>query len=340
MAKPRVLLTPHFRRMDEIFDESALQRLHHLADVVWGTDDPIPEDEFRAALGDVDALVFGTWHFGRDGIHQAGSRLQAVLEVAGGHSHPDLDYEYLFDRDVPIGSCAPAFGPAVAEMALALTLAASRRVVDSDRGFRNGTERYLHDGNNGAFSLHGKTVGFIGCGGLAGGLQPLLEPFDVTILGYDPWIPSDELAGRGIRGVASLEEIMGACDVVYVLAVPTATNQAMISDELLRRLRPSDVLVIISRARVVDFEAMTELLLQGRFRAGIDVFPTEPLAPDHPIRRAGNAVLTAHLARALPGALLQIGRMVVDDLEAIFNGRPPARMQYATPARRRGLIGP
>lgn len=340
MAKPRVLLTPHFRQMDEVFDEETDTRLHDLAEVVWGTDDPMPEDEFLTALGDIDALVFGTWHYGADGIHQAGSRLQAVLEVAGGHSHPDLDYAYLFERDIPIGSCAPAFGPAVAEMALALTLAAARRVVDSDRGFRSGTERYLHDGNDGAFSLYGRTVGFIGCGGLARGLQPLLEPFGVTILGYDPWIPTEELAARGIRGVSSLEEIMGTCDVVYVLAVPTASNGGMISDELMRRLRPSDILVIVSRAHVVDFEAMTDLLLEKRFRAGIDVFPTEPLAPDHPIRGAGNAVLAAHLAGALPEALLEIGRMVVDDLEAIFNGRPAARMQYATPAQRAGLIGP
>jgi len=300
----------------------------------------MPEDDFLTSLTTVDALVFGSWHYGRRGIHQAGSSLRAVLEVAGGHSHPDLDYLYLFDRDIPIGSCAPAFGPAVAEMALALTLAAARRVVDSDRGFRTGNERYLHDGNDGAFSLHNRTVGFIGCGGLAQGLQPLLEPFEVTVLGYDPWIPSDELQERGIQAVSSLEEIMGVCDVVYVLAVPSATNRDMISGELLGRLRPSDVLVVISRAHVVDFEAMTDLLLKERFRAGIDVFPAEPLGPDHPIRSAGNAVLTAHLAGALPEALHDIGRMVVDDLEAILEDRPPPRMQYATPAQRRGLLGP
>jgi phosphoglycerate dehydrogenase-like enzyme len=340
MAKPRVLLAPHFRQMDEIFDRSSVERLHDLAEVVWGVNDPMPEDEFLAALADVDAVVFGTWNCGGDGIRRAGSRLQAVLEVAGGHSHPELDYEYLFGRAIPIGSCAPAFGPAVAEMALALTLAAARRVVESDRGFRTGTERYLHAGNDGAFSLHGKTVGFIGCGGLARSLQPLLGPFAVTILGYDPWIASDELASRGIRAVASLEEIMGAADVVFVLAVPTATNRGMVSGELMSRLRPSDVLVVISRAHVVDFDALAELLMEERFRAGIDVFPSEPLAPDHPIRGAGSAVLTAHLAGALPEALLEIGRMVVDDLESIFNGRPPVQMQYATPAQRRGLLGP
>ena len=339
MTKPRVLLAPDFRRMDEIFDQPTLGRLTDLADIIWGRDGPMPPEAFREAITNVDAIVFGTWHFGPDGLRNAGPSLRVVLEVAGGHRHPDLDYDYLFERAIPVGSCAPAFGPAVAEMALAHTLAVSRRVAASDRAFRTGSERYLHDGNVGAFSLHGATVGFVGCGGLARSLQALLEPFGPAIVGYDPWISVAELRDRGIRPVSSLEEIMGVCDVVYVLAVPTPDNRHMISRELLERLRTLDVLVLISRAHVVDFDALTELVLEGRFRAGIDVFPEEPLPADHPIRTAEGAVLTAHLAGALPDALRDIGRMVVDDLEAVFAGRPPTRMQYATPALRHGLTG-
>lgn len=339
MSKPRVLLAPHFRQMGEIFAAPTLERLHGLAEIVWGRDDPMPRDQFIAALPTVDAVVFGTWHYGLEAIRHSGPDLRAVLEVAGGHTHADLDYEHLFARGVPVGSCAPAFGPVVAEMALALALTAARGVMYSDRGFRTNTELYLHDGNEGSFSLFGKTVGFIGCGGLSRGLQPLLAPFDVTILGYDPWIDDRDLDDRGIRPVGRLADIMGVCDVVFVLAVPTAGNRGMITRALLERLRPTDVLVLISRAHVVDFDALTELASAGRFRAGIDVFPEEPLPPAHPIRHAESTVLTAHLAGALPAALEEIGRMVVDDLKAIFGGTQPQRMQYATPSMRRGLVG-
>jgi phosphoglycerate dehydrogenase-like enzyme len=61
------------------------------------------------------------------------------------------------------------------------------------------------------------------------------------------------------------------------------------------------------------------------------VFPTEPFDPNHGIRGAKGAVLSAHRAGAIPEALLEIGRMVVDDLEALLAGRTPTRMQYATP---------
>ena len=100
-----------------------------------------------------------------------------------------------------------------------------------------------------------------------------------------------------------------------------------------------DVIVVGSRAHVVDFDALTELVLAGRFRAGIDVYPEEPLPSRHPIRGAEGAVLTAHLAGALPEALHEIGRMVVGDIAAVVAGREPSMMQYATPQMIESLRG-
>jgi phosphoglycerate dehydrogenase-like enzyme len=87
----------------------------------------------------------------------------------------------------------------------------------------------------------------------------------------------------------------------------------------------------LSRAHVVDFDALTELLAEGRFRAGIDVFPQEPLPKDHPIRKVKHAVLSSHRAGAMHEGLQNIGRLVADDLEAIVAGLVPQRMQVAQP---------
>jgi phosphoglycerate dehydrogenase-like enzyme len=81
----------------------------------------------------------------------------------------------------------------------------------------------------------------------------------------------------------------------------------------------------------VDFDALTELVLEGRFRAAIDVFPEEPLPLDHPIHRAPRAILSSHRAGAHPEALHNIGRLAVRDLEAILRGLPPQEMQVAQP---------
>lgn len=333
-----MLLAPDFRRMDEIFDSDTLARFHAIADIEWGRDGPMPVDEFEAALPRADAVVFGTWHYGPEAIPSAGPRLKWIIEVAGSHRHPDLNYPACFERGIVVGSCAPAFGPSVAEMALALTLDAARLVAEGDAAFKAGTEQWLHAGTAGAVTLFGKTVGFVGAGGLSRSLQQLLEPFQVTLLAYDPWLPAGSLERRGIEFVG-LPELFDRSDVVFVLAVPTPENRGMVSRELMERLGPHDILAVISRAHLVDFDAMTDLLHERRFRAAIDVFPTEPMPVDHPIRSAPGVVLSAHRAGAIPEALLEIGRMVVDDLADLAAGNPPHRMQYATPEMIERLLG-
>ncbi|MEM9889876.1 MAG: NAD(P)-dependent oxidoreductase [Actinomycetota bacterium] len=332
----RVLVDPSFRRMDEIFTPAARRRLHDLADVVWGLDEPMPANRFLAEVATADAVVFGEWRHGRAAL-DAGTRLRAVLEVSGGHEHPGLDYTEVLRRGLLAGSCAPAFGDIVAEMALSLALTCVRGVAEADRDMAGSRERWLHDGNSTNTSLLQATVGFIGCGGISRSLQHLVTPFGVEILGYDPPIPDEVLTARGVTPT-SPENVFDDADVIFVLAAPTPDNRGLVSAELMERLRTSQTLVVVSRAHLVDFDALTRLVSQRRFKAGIDVFPTEPLPADHPIRGAEWAVCVPHLAGALPTALTLIGDMVVDDLASILAGEPPTRLQYLDRGNAAGLL--
>lgn len=287
----------------------------------------MPPDDAARALRDAVAVACGAWRYG-DAIARA-ERLRAIISVAGSFPR-NLDYEACFRRGIRVLSAAPAFGPQVAEMALGLALAACRDIAAGDRAVRGGSERWLHAGNAGTFMLYGKPVGFVGYGGLARSLRPLLAPFGCAVSAYDPWLGDGYLRSQGVepRGLASLIE---TSRFIFVLAVPSSENRALLSRALLEKVRPDAVLVLISRAHVVDFDALTELVLAGRFRAGIDVFPVEPLPLDHPIRRAPGAVLSAHRAGSVAEGLRDIGRYVVDDLEAILRGLPPQRLQVAQP---------
>jgi phosphoglycerate dehydrogenase-like enzyme len=325
--KPRVVVDPHFRRMDEIFSPEDRMRLRDTVEVVWGQDQQMPADIAGTALRDAIAVVCSGWPYGA-ALEQA-PKLRVIIDVGGGFP-PGLDYKLCFTRQIHVLTCAPAFAHQVAEMALGLALAASRDIVVGDRAMRAGTEGWTHAGNIGTFLLYGKLIGFIGFGNLAQALRLLLAPFDCPIAVYDPWLSAGYLKSAGVTPMA-LEQLLETCRVIFVLASPTTQNSAMLSRSLLERIRPDAVLVLISRAHVVDFEALTELVLAGRFKVAIDVFPNEPLAPDHPIRQAPSAVLSAHRAGSVKEGLWQIGTMVVDDLEAIVRGLPPRRLQAATP---------
>jgi phosphoglycerate dehydrogenase-like enzyme len=326
-AKPRVIVDPHSRKLAEIFTPADLARLHDLAEVVWGRDEPMPDDAAREALATAEAVVCGTWRYG-DALRDA-AHLRAILTVSGAFP-VDFDYAQCFTRNIRVLSAASAFGPQVAEMALALALAAGREIVAGDRAMRAGEERWLHAGNAGTFLLFGKRVGFIGYGGIGRSLRPLLAPFGCPIAVYDPWLGDGYLRSQGLEPLA-LPELLASSQVIFVLAVPSSENRALLTRDLLVQIQPGAALVLISRAHVADFDALTDLVLAGRFRAAIDVFPVEPLPLDHPIRHAEGAILSAHRAGSVAEGLTDIGQMVVDDLEAILRGLPPQRLQVAQP---------
>lgn len=327
-TKRKVILDPHPRKISDIFSDEDLLRLHQMADVVWANDEPMPLEEMEKVADQVCAIIVGR---GRSiPVHDL-PNLRAILEVSGRHPSPALlDYDACFARGIRVLSCAPAFGPMVAEMALGMALAASRQIVAGHAGFQNGTEQYLQQGNLDTFTLYDKPVGLIGYGGLARALRPLLAPFRCRINVYDPWLTPTYLRDQGVTPM-SLEELLATSRVIFVLAIPSTENKALLDRAMLNLIPADAVFVLMSRAHVVDFYALTEMLYAGRFRAAIDVFPEEPVPADHPIRHAPNVVLSGHRAGSVKGELRAIGHLVVNDLEAILAGLPPMEMQVAQP---------
>src|SRR5207253_9761274 len=110
--------------------------------------------------------------------------------------------------------------------------------------------------NVGTFLLYGKPVGFIGYGNIARALRPLLAPFGCPISVYDPWLGEGYLRHQGVTPV-SLDHLIETSKVIFVLATPTVENRALLSREVLTKIQPGAVLVLISRAHVIDFEALT-----------------------------------------------------------------------------------
>jgi phosphoglycerate dehydrogenase-like enzyme len=330
--KPKILLDPSFRNIKNIFSDDDLDRLHSASDVIWGKDEPMPEEEIEKVRDEIVAIICGSW---RHGDVNRFPKLQAVMEVGGGFPSPkSLDYTSCFSRGIRVLSCAPAFAPAVAEMGLGLALACSRQIAFTDQAFRLDDPNWSHtdfETELGVpFTLYGKQVGFIGFGSLARALKSLLEPFGCPIQVYDPWLTDTFLRKQNVSPV-DLDTLLSTSKVIFVLAVPSASNRALLDREKLSMIRSDAVFILLSRSHVVDFDALTEMLLAGRFQAGIDVFPEEPLPKDHPIRRASHAVLSSHRAGANLEGIQNIGRLVADDIEAICSGRVPYAMQVAQP---------
>ena len=215
-----------------------------------------------------------------------------------------------------------------------LALDVARGISREDRAFRSGTERYVLEGNADAILLRGARVGLIGYGNLGRALRPLLEAFAVDLRVYDPWLPDRALLEWGLVP-ATLDEVLHRSQFVFVLATVTADSEHLLGAAELGQLPDGARLILVSRAAVVDYDALWAELASGRILAGVDVWPVEPVPADDPYRRLEGLVFSGHRAGGIPQAFQQIGDMVVDDLRQIARGLPPVRMQVAA----RELVG-
>ncbi len=327
VTKSTAIIDPYFRKMEEIFSSKDLTRLYEIVKVVWGKNTPMSLEEYKDALLTAEVIICAEWRYG-DTLKTA-KNLRAIISVSGGFPR-NLDYNYCFANNIRVLSVAPAFARQVAEMALGMTLAVSREISIGDRAMRNQNELWLHAGNLRTFLLYEKPVGFIGFGSIARELLRLLKPFKVSISVYDPWLSDGFLRSNNVKPV-DLVTLLKSSKIIFVLAAPTSENRTLLSREHLEKIQRGAVLVLISRAHLVDFEALTDLVSQGRFKAAIDVFPSEPLEVDHPIRQAEYVVLSAHRAGSVKEGLWEIGKMIVTDLEMIVNDLPPQLLKNAEP---------
>jgi phosphoglycerate dehydrogenase-like enzyme len=327
MSKPTLLIDPQPRTVNLIFDAEAQRRLSAIADLTVFDTGPMPADMLEKALPEATILI-GQTDLPRERLERA-SKLRAIFNVEGNFL-PNIDYDHCFSRGIRVLVASPAFAVAVAEMSLALALDLARGVSKSDRAFRQGKEEYGFSSNQDSFLFTGCRVGIIGFGDLARAFRPMVRPFRCPVKVYDPWLPEREILLHDCTP-ASLDEVLSASDAVFVFASVTSENQGFLGKREFGLIRHGGIFVLMSRAAVVEFEALTDAARSGHLKVASDVFPEEPFAKDHPIRDLPNVVLSAHRSGGMREAFYEIGRMVTADVELLLRGLPPISCRIAQP---------
>jgi phosphoglycerate dehydrogenase-like enzyme len=327
MSKPSIIIDPQPRTMAMIFDVAAQGRLASMADLTIFDSGPMPAAILEKALPDAEILI-GQSDMPRERLERA-KRLRAIFNVEGNFL-PNIDYQYCFEHGIRVLIASPAFAVAVAEMALALGLDLARGVSQNDRAMREREEIYGLASNQGSSLFTGCRVGIIGFGDLGRAFRPLVRPFRCPVKVFDPWLPEREIVQHECEP-ATLDEVLSSSDAVFVFASVTSENQGFLSKREFALIKPGGIFVLMSRAAVVDFDALTQAAQSGHLRVATDVFPDEPFKKDHPIRDLPNVVLSAHRSGGMPEAFLEIGRMVLSDVELLLRGLPPTSCKVAQP---------
>jgi phosphoglycerate dehydrogenase-like enzyme len=326
MSKPLIVIDPQPRALTEVFDDSLWRRLRDVGDLaVHEGRGRMPADRFDALLPEMTLLI-GQTDMPKARLDRA-PKLRAIFNVETNFLQ-NIDYEACFQRGVHVLAPSSAFARPVAEMTLGLAIDLCRGVTTADRAMRRGDEKWLLDGAAGCFSLYGARVGLIGFGDLARAFVPLIRPFGCSVKAYDPWVSAHFMDGFGVQS-APLDEILSASQVIVVFAAVTSENQGFLGRREFDLITSGSVVLLMSRAGVVDFPEFLRAVESGRFRAATDVFPVEPAPPDDPARTVEGLVLSPHRAGAMTDSLLEIGRQTVADAELVLRGLPPLSCRRA-----------
>jgi len=189
---------------------------------------------------------------------------------------------------------------AVAEMTLALMLAVLRRLSYLDPLTRRG-QGWSPDPDliDGVGEIAGRTVGFVGYGGSASRLGPVMEALGARVI-YTARGPKTGVVGRFLP----LGDLLAEADIVSLHVPLTDETRDLIGPAELAAMRPGAVLVNTARGGLVDETALVAALGSGRLRgAGLDVFGEEPVAPDNPLLALPNVVVAPHMAWLTPETL-------------------------------------
>ena len=227
-----------------------------------------------------------------------------------------IDLEVARARGIAISTTPDVLTDAVADMAVSLALAASRRIAEGDRFVRAGKWQAGRLGLG--WSLRGQTAGLLGYGRIGRRIAEILGAFEMTVLYCDlAPVPGQDAAFR-----PTAEALARDCRVLIVAAAGGEGTRDLVDRGVLRALGPEGLLVNVARGSVVKEPDLVAALEAGEIGgAALDVFAAEPTVPPALTAR-DNVVVTPHIASATLEARRAMGRLVIDNLAAFFEARP------------------
>lgn len=270
-------------------------------------------------LADAEAILLRGQRLDADLI--AGCRtLQFVSRHGVGFDA--VDVEALTARGIPLAIVGGVSAQTVAEHAMMLLLAASHRLPTyHDALLPDGDWNYRNSMN--ACEISGKTLLIVGVGRIGRRVAKMAAGFDITVLGYDPFISGDPPVGFTM--VADLRDGLRRADLVS-LHMPMAEKPILGAAEL-ALLRPNAVVVNAARGGMIEENALVSAIEEGRvFAAGLDVFAEEPLPPDSRLRATEGIVMTPHAASMTKECAVRIARRSAQNIVDYFAGNIDAAM--------------
>lgn len=251
----------------------------------------LPSAELIERIGDYDALIGRSATRVSDELLRRATRLRVVGRAGVGIDNIALNTAT--ELGVAVINAPAGNTVAVAELLFGELISLLRHLPRADSSMHAGRwERSKLLGRE----LRGRTLGIMGVGRIGGEVSRRARAFGMALVGYDPYVSEDRFQTLGIRRALSIEELLAVADVLTVHTPLNDETTGMIGRRELARLPSGAIVANLARGGIVDEPSLVDALASGKLLgAVIDVYSAEPLAADHPLRSAGNVLLTPHI---------------------------------------------
>lgn len=277
----------------------------------------ISNDELIARIGEYDALAVRSESKVTAAVLDVATRLKIIGRAGVGVDN--IDVERATQRGILVVNSPEGNTIAAAELAVSLLLALSRNIAPADASMKIGAwKRSKYVG----VEVYGKSVGVVGLGKIGREVAKRLQGMGMSILAYDPFL-SPEMAERiGVR-LVDLPTLYRESEYITVHVPKTKETSGMIGAEQFAMMREGVRLINAARGGIIQESALLAALESGKVAgAALDVWETEPVAPDNPLALHPNVLATPHLGASTEEAQVGVAVDVAEQIVDVLNGKP------------------
>ncbi len=297
-------------------DQAGIDILGQVAQVDQRTG--LSRDELKAIIGDYDALMIRSGTQVTADVIEVADRLRIIGRAGVGVDN--VDVPAATQRGVLVVNSPEGNTIAAAEHALALLLSLSRHVPQAHASMRAGAwDRKKYVGNE----LYKKVLGVVGLGKIGSHVAKVAKAMGMEVIAFDPFISADRAQQMQVR-LTTLEDLFRQADYITLHIPRTPDTENLVNAELLRSMKSTARIVNCARGGIVDEAAIAEAINQGVIAgAGLDVFASEPLDQDSPLRAVERGlVLTPHLGASTEEAQENVATDVAEQIRDVLLGLP------------------
>lgn len=263
----------------------------------------LKEDDLVACIGAYHAVIVRSATKITRRVIEAGGQLEVIAR--GGVGLDNIDIACAKERGIPVVNTPRASSVSVAELAVGMMFAVARKIPAADASIKAGKwEKKKFTGTE----LYGKKLGVIGIGRIGQEVAVRALGLGMKVTTYDPISCCAPVLQAPLMDTCDLDSLLRESDIITLHIPKTKDTMHMLSAKQFEMMKTGVIIINCARGGVVDEKALYAALKSGKVRgAALDVFETEPPAPDNPLFALENVVVTPHIGASTKEGQFRVG---------------------------------